>query len=75
MDAPGTGRPRQRQRTRKDLLQAATRLVRQGRRPGLEEIAEDALRLGAIPISRQGDRDLLRRVIARAKAQGRGEAP
>lgn len=43
MDAPTTGRPRQRQRTRKDLLQAATRLVRQGRRPGLEEIAEEAL--------------------------------
>ena len=36
---------------------------------------EIALRLGAIPISRHADRELVRRVIARAKAQGRGEAP
>jgi AcrR family transcriptional regulator len=43
MDAPATGRPRQRQRTRKDLLHAANRLVKQGRRPSLEEIAEEAL--------------------------------
>jgi hypothetical protein len=34
-----------------------------------------AIARGAIPISRHGDRALVRRVIARAKAQGRGEAP
>lgn len=34
-----------------------------------------ALALGAMPISRHGDRALVRAVIARAKAQGRGEAP
>ena len=39
----GTGRPNQKSRTRKDLLQAAARLVRQGRNPSLEEIAADAL--------------------------------
>jgi AcrR family transcriptional regulator len=38
-----TGRPNQRSRTRKDLLQAAARLVKQGRNPSLEEIAEAAL--------------------------------
>jgi AcrR family transcriptional regulator len=38
-----TGRPNQRTRTRKDLLQAAARLVKQGRNPSLEEIAEAAL--------------------------------
>jgi hypothetical protein len=38
-------------------------------------LREDALRLGAIAISRHADRALVRRVIARAKAQGRGEAP
>lgn len=37
------GRPNQRRRTRKDLLQAAARLMQQGRTPGLEEIAEEAL--------------------------------
>jgi AcrR family transcriptional regulator len=42
MDAV-TGRPNQRSRTRKDLLEAAARLIRQGRKPGLEEIAEEAL--------------------------------
>jgi AcrR family transcriptional regulator len=41
--APGPGRPNQKQRTRKDLLDAAARLVRDGRRPSLEEIAEAAL--------------------------------
>jgi AcrR family transcriptional regulator len=30
-------------RTRKDLLQAASRLMRQGRKPSLDEIAEEAL--------------------------------
>ena len=39
----GAGRPNQKSRTRKDLLQAAARLVRQGRNPGLEEIAEEAM--------------------------------
>ena len=39
----GAGRPNQKSRTRKDLLQAAARLVRQGRNPGLEAIAEEAM--------------------------------
>jgi AcrR family transcriptional regulator len=38
-----TGRPNQRSRTRKDLLDAASRLLKQGRRPTLEEVAEEAL--------------------------------
>lgn len=38
-----TGRPNQKTRTRKDLLQAASRLMRQGRPPTLEEVAEEAL--------------------------------
>ena len=37
------GRPNQRTRTRKDLLEAASRLVKQGRTPTLEEVAEEAL--------------------------------
>lgn len=37
-----TGRPSQRRRTRKDLLQAAARLMRHGGKPSLEEIAEEA---------------------------------
>jgi AcrR family transcriptional regulator len=37
------GRPNQLLRTRKDLLQAAARLTRQGRNPSLEEIAEEAM--------------------------------
>lgn len=36
-------RPNQKSRTRKDLLLAAARLMKQGRKPGLEEIAEEAL--------------------------------
>src|SRR3954471_21800966 len=36
-------RPNQKRRTRKDLLQAAARLMQQGRRPSLEEVAEEAL--------------------------------
>ena len=43
MDAEKTGRPNQKSRTRKDLLQAAARLMKKGRKPGLEEIAEEAL--------------------------------
>jgi hypothetical protein len=39
------------------------------------DIREAALRLGALAISRHDDRTLVRRVIARAKAQGRHEAP
>ena len=39
------------------------------------DMREAALRLGALAISRHGDRALVRRVIARAKAQGRHEAP
>lgn len=42
MKDPG-GRPNQKTRTRKDLLQAATRLLKQGRAPTLEEVAEEAL--------------------------------
>jgi AcrR family transcriptional regulator len=38
-----TGRPNQKSRTRKDLLDAASRLMKQGRRPSLEEVAEEAL--------------------------------
>jgi len=38
-------------------------------------LREEAVRLGAIPISRHLDRTQVRAVIARAKAQGRGEAP
>jgi AcrR family transcriptional regulator len=38
-----SGRPNQRSRTRKDLLRAASRLLKQGRNPSLEEIAEEAL--------------------------------
>jgi AcrR family transcriptional regulator len=37
------GRPNQRRRTRKDLLQAASRLMKRGRSPTLDEIAADAL--------------------------------
>jgi hypothetical protein len=36
-------------------------------------LREEAIRLGATPISRHGDRELLRAVIRNAKAQGRGE--
>lgn len=41
--ADTAGRPNQRRRTRKDLLDAASRLMRQGRKPSLEEVAEEAL--------------------------------
>lgn len=37
------GRRNQRRRTRKDLLEAAGRLAKQGRKPSLEEVAEAAL--------------------------------
>jgi AcrR family transcriptional regulator len=38
-----TARDNQRRRTRKDLLQATARLLKQGRKPSLEEVAEEAL--------------------------------
>jgi AcrR family transcriptional regulator len=38
-----TGRPNQRTRTRTDLLQAAARLMKQGRTPSLEDVAAEAL--------------------------------
>ena len=37
------GRPNQKSRTRKDLLRAAAQLMKEGRNPGLEEIAEAAM--------------------------------
>jgi len=37
------GRPNQRLRTRKDLLQAAARLTKSGTKPSLEDVAEEAL--------------------------------
>ena len=43
MGSETTGRPNQRSRTRKELLQAAARLMQQGRTPSLEEIAAEAL--------------------------------
>lgn len=43
MDGDAGPRVNQRKRTRKDLLQAAARLARQGRSPSLEEIAAEAL--------------------------------
>ncbi|MGJ7507065.1 TetR/AcrR family transcriptional regulator [Variovorax sp. GT1P44] len=42
ISSDSNGRPNQRRRTRKDLLQAASRLMKQGRKPSLEEIAEEA---------------------------------
>lgn len=42
-DTEQAGRPNQKARTRKDLLQAAARLMKQGRTPTLEAVAEDAL--------------------------------
>lgn len=43
MSSEAVGRPNQKRRTRKDLLLAAARLMKQGRNPSLEEIAEEAL--------------------------------
>lgn len=43
MDEVTAGRPNQRRRTRKDILSAAARLMKQGRKPSLEEVAEEAL--------------------------------
>lgn len=38
------------------------------------ELREEAIRLGAVALSRHRERARLRAVIARAKAQGRGES-
>jgi AcrR family transcriptional regulator len=43
MDSDAGQRVNQRKRTRKDLLQAAARLAKQGRSPSLDEIAAEAL--------------------------------
>ena len=43
MDIARGGRPNQKRRTRKDLLQAASRLMKQGCLPSLEEVAAEAL--------------------------------
>lgn len=40
---PSRGRANQKTRTRKELLQAAARLLKQGRRPTIEDVAEEAL--------------------------------
>lgn len=40
---PAPGRPNQKRRTRKDLLKAAAQLLKDGRKPTLEEIADKAL--------------------------------
>jgi AcrR family transcriptional regulator len=42
-DTERSGRPNQKTRTRKDLLVAASRLMKQGRTPTLDEVAEEAL--------------------------------
>jgi AcrR family transcriptional regulator len=43
MPAEDAGRPNQKARTRKDLLQAASRLMKQGHRLTLEDVAAEAL--------------------------------
>lgn len=42
-DTQASGRDNQKRRTRKALLEAATRLLKQGRKPSFEEVAEEAL--------------------------------
>ncbi|HTU12823.1 MAG TPA: helix-turn-helix domain-containing protein [Allosphingosinicella sp.] len=42
-DAERPGRPNQKSRTRKDLLRAAARLMKDGRNPSLEDVAEEAM--------------------------------
>src|SRR5262245_36511285 len=42
-DVGQRARTNQKRRTRKDLLQAASRLMKQGRKPSIDEIAEEAL--------------------------------
>ena len=48
MASTAAGRANQRNRTRKDLLQAASRLMQQGRKPTLEEVADADLLLHVI---------------------------
>src|ERR1700750_1526296 len=43
MDEVVAGGPNQRRRTRRDILAAPARLMKQGRKPSLEEVAEEAL--------------------------------
>lgn len=43
MATDGAGRPNQKRRTRKDLLRAASRLMKRGLRPSLDEVAEEAM--------------------------------
>lgn len=43
MDTQETGRWKQKRRTRKELLSATARLLKDGRRPTLEEVADEAL--------------------------------
>lgn len=43
MATPRQGRANQRSRTRKDLLQAASRLMKEGAKPTLEAVAEEAM--------------------------------
>jgi AcrR family transcriptional regulator len=43
MGGKDKGRPQQRLRTRKDLLQAAARLMRKGGQPSLEDVAAEAM--------------------------------
>lgn len=40
-----------------------------------QDMRLQAIALGAVPISRHRDRNLVRAVLARARAQGRGELP
>lgn len=42
-DSAGNGRPNQRHRTRKDLLAAAARLLKQGQSPTLDQVAAEAM--------------------------------
>jgi AcrR family transcriptional regulator len=42
-EAVHSARENQKRRTRKDLLQAASRLLKQGRKPTIDEVAEEAL--------------------------------
>lgn len=64
MSAAGGGRQQQRLRTRKDLLAAAARLMQQGRRPTLDEVAEAALVSRATAYRYFSDADALLREAA-----------
>jgi len=43
MTEPTTKRPNQKARTRKDLLQAASRMMKSGRKPSIEDVATEAM--------------------------------